>query len=216
MKKPIISCMLLGAFVSGVVAAKMHSRLAWARAGQPALCFDVPCAQFGIRLSAIESIISQLPPGPKYLAVGDSITEMADLPVICGRRPINAGISWATTGTFHTHGRRLAELAKPDFVVLALGTNDAVRLKDNGFRVRFTALLTSLAAWPVIVVPLPPGRIVPDVQQYNASIVEAGKPMASPLLSVENTPDGVHLTSSDYVAWKASIITAAERTVCAK
>jgi hypothetical protein len=49
---------------------------------------------------AIESMIAQRGKVPSYLGIGDSITEYADFPTICGHHPINAGIVGATTATF--------------------------------------------------------------------------------------------------------------------
>jgi hypothetical protein len=72
---------LTSGLLVGVVAAKLHSR--WARAES---CNDVPCAHFNARLTAIESQIAQNQAKHVYLAIGDSITEFADLPTICGRR----------------------------------------------------------------------------------------------------------------------------------
>jgi hypothetical protein len=72
-------------------------------------------------MPAIESIIAQrMGDAHYYLFVGDSNVERADLPIICGRLPINAGISWATIGTYEHNAKRLADLAKPDFILIPL------------------------------------------------------------------------------------------------
>ena len=148
---------LVDAFAVGVVAGIFYSH------ASPTLCSDVPCDRFNIRVWAIENIIRQDEKSPRYLAIGDSITEGAALPDICGRRPINAGIVGATVETFDKLGRRLADLAQPDFIIVALGTNDALNHRAKGFQVRLSALINSLKPWPVIVVPLPPGQGVKDV-----------------------------------------------------
>ena len=143
------------------------------------------------------------------LAIGDSIMEGADLPVICGRRPINAGIGWATVATFATHGKRLAELAQPKFVVVALGTNDALAGHDQGFNKRLTSLVASLAAWPVVLVPLPNGLRITGTQIFNAAIAAMPVAQAPTLKAIETMPDGIHLTARDYVDWNRAIVGAA-------
>jgi lysophospholipase L1-like esterase len=122
----------------GAVAAKIDTRRKF---GGP-LCSDVPCPHFIARMTAIESIIAQESGGLTYLAIGDSITEFAELEPLCGRKPLNAGIGWATSETFETQGARLAALLKPDFIVVALGTNDAT-LNKPYFREHMATLLSS-------------------------------------------------------------------------
>jgi lysophospholipase L1-like esterase len=164
---------------------------------------------------AIESHIAQNQAERVYLAMGDSITELADLPTICGRRPINAGIGGATSTTFVEFGRRLSELAKPDFVIVALGTNDAIHRRIDGFKDRMTSLIESLQPLLVLIVPLPPSRSVPSVGAFNAVISNLPGPKADSLISVENISDGIHLSATDYKQWKASISNASMATVCA-
>jgi lysophospholipase L1-like esterase len=200
---------LVDAFVVGV-AVGVGASIFYPKVG---LCSDVPCDRFNVRVWAIENIISQGDRSPRYLAIGDSITEVAALPDICGRRPINAGIGGATVETFEKLGRRLADLAQPDFIVVALGTNDAVRHRADGFQARLSALISSLNLWPVIVVPLPPGQNVKDVKQFNAAI-EALQVTKTKTLERVETTDGVHLTAASYTAWKGSIVSAASKAIC--
>ena len=201
---------LTSGLLVGVVAAKLHSRRARAES-----CNDVPCAHFNARLTAIESQIAQNQAKHVYLAIGDSITEFADLPTICGRRPINAGIGGATSATFVELGRRLSDLSKPDFIVIALGTNDAIHGRIDGFKDRMTNLIESLHPLPVLIVPLPPSRSVPSVGTFNAVISSLPDPKANSLVRVGNISDGIHLNATDYAQWKASISDASVATVCA-
>jgi lysophospholipase L1-like esterase len=194
--------------IAGLVAARLETRR---RLGS-SLCSDVPCPHFIARMAAIESVIAQQSGDPVYLAIGDSITEFAELQPICGRKPLNAGIGWATSETFETHGSRLAALSKPDFIVVALGTNDATRRK-TGFRERMSNLLGSLRDYPLVVIPLPGGPGVTNAAEYNAALSQFG-PLAEPLTSIKTTDDGVHLAPSTYPLWKASIKDAVERLVC--
>lgn len=193
----------------GFLTAKLHSR--WRDA--PQFCLGVPCLHFYSRLSVIETVAAQRKGTPSYLAIGDSLTEAADLPVICGRQPINAGISYATVSTFAQHGARLAGLAGPDFVVLALGTNDTKSPDLTAFRSSMIALLQSLAAWRVVIVPLPGGPKVRGFQDFNAVIAALPGTKAAVLPNVETT-DGTHLTAKTYATWLRTIVDAAEGSVC--
>jgi lysophospholipase L1-like esterase len=207
-----ISLIILLSACAGVLVANI---VIWRKLRDPLngpLCFDVPCAHFNARMPAIESVIAQQSGGRFYLALGDSITEFAELEPICGRKPLNAGIGWATSETFQAHGARLAALLKPDFIVVALGTNDAIRSKAD-FRERMTALLMSLKDYPVVVVPIPGGRSVSKAEEYNA-VLKQFSHIAQPLTSFKSTEDGVHLAPSAYPMWRESIRTAAEQYVC--
>ena len=203
-----VALIVLLSVFTGVVAARFETR----RRLSSSLCSDVPCPHFIARLAAIESVIAQQSGDPVYLAIGDSITEFAELQPICGRKPLNAGIGWATSETFETHGSRLAALSKPDFIVVALGTNDATQRK-TGFRDRMSRLLGSLRDYPLVVVPLPGGPGVTNAAEYNAALSQLG-PLAQPLTSIKTTDDGVHLAPSTYPMWKASIKDAVEHLVC--
>ena len=200
----LIGLGLVNAFLVGAAAGIFYSR--------PTLCSDVPCERFAMRGWAIENAIQQGDKAPRYLAIGDSITEGALLPEICGRRPINAGIIGATVKTFERLGPRLADMAQPDFIILALGTNDALR-SVRGFPEQLAALVGALKRWPVIVVPLPPGEDVKDAAAFNAAIAALQVPKAKPLDRVETT-DGIHLTPAAYAAWKDSIVAAASGAIC--
>jgi hypothetical protein len=176
------------------------------------LCSDVPCPHFITRVNAIESIIGQQSGGPIYLAIGDSLTEFAELPPICGRKPINAGIGWATSETFETLGSKLTGLSKPDFIIVALGTNDATR-KKSGFRAQMTKLIASLSGYPLVLIPIPGGPGVTSAAEYNSALMGLA-PIAPTSRPLENTSDGVHLAPSAYPAWISTIKDGAERHVC--
>jgi hypothetical protein len=207
-----ISLIVLLSGLAGALAAKFDSRRKLGNPLSGPLCFDVPCPHFITRMQAIESVIAQQSVGPHYLAIGDSITEFAELEPICGRKPVNAGIGWATSETFKIHGARLAALLKPDFIVVALGTNDATR-SEVDFREHMAALLISLKDYPVVVVPIPGGPSVSRATEYNATLRQFG-PLAQPLVSFKSTDDGVHLAPSAYPMWKDTIRIAVERLVC--
>lgn len=203
----------LTAALAGAVGAKLDTRRKLPQLINP-LCNDVPCAHFNARLAAIESIIGQQGPEPRYLAIGDSFTEFAEMPVLCGRKPINAGIGYATSKTFATLAKHLADTTKPDFIVLELGTNDALRGDTNGFKDRMTGIVRSLEPLPVIAVPVPPSHRIPSFDRLNAEIGLLPTDHAAPLASVETTDDGVHLKAASYAKWKDAIINATQ-PICA-
>jgi len=198
----------IGAGVTGVYARRKIHQV-------DRYCTDVPCMHYDARMSGIRSVIGQRGTGPVYLAIGDSITEWADLPRICGRKPLNAGIGWATTTTFVDLARELADHAGPDFIIVALGTNDALDHKEDGFEARMKHILASLAPWPVIVVPVPPSpRVLGGYQRLNAEIAWLDVNQAEPLEKVDTLPDGIHLAPSGYVDWKKALLDEASRSVC--
>ena len=176
-------------------------------------CDNIPCFHLSVRRRVIESVIAQRGQIPSYLMIGDSITEMAELPSICGRLPINAGIGAATTKTFRTEAARFAELSKPDFVIVALGGNDALTGQFEGFRERYDALSKSLQPKRVIVIPVPPSSGIPNIQRINDEIAALRVPKAGTLERVE-TIDGIHLAASSYIEWKQHIIDAAQAFAC--
>jgi lysophospholipase L1-like esterase len=204
----VIVIALTSGLLVGVLAAKLHSRRA-------EVCNDVPCAYFNARLREIDTQIAQHKNEHVYLAIGDSITELADLPTICGRHPINAGIGGATSTTFVELGGRLSKLSKPDFVIIALGTNDAIHGLIDGFEDRMINLIKSLHPLPVLIVPLPPSRSVPSVGTFNVVISSLPEPKANSLIRVVNISDGIHLSATDYKQWTASISNTSMATVCA-
>jgi hypothetical protein len=193
---------------AGAISAKLHSH------SQSALmCDNLPCARLASRLAAIEKAIRERGGDGSYLMIGDSITERADLPEICGRKPINAGIGGATTRTFQTEAHRLADLAKPSFIIVALGTNDAIFGGKEGFRERLDALIASLRPSKIIVLPAPPNQATQDTKNINDDIASL-KVFRAAQLDHADTIDGVHLAASSYIEWKQNLIAAASRFVC--
>jgi hypothetical protein len=204
---------LVVAVLIGAVGGKLHSRYKFKQLSDYQECNDVPCWHLAVRLQAIASVISQRNGIPSYLLIGDSITEFADLPEICGRKPINAGIGFATTATFKDEARRLAEQARPDFVLVALGTNDAQRGRLDGFRDRYKNLISSLADWKVIAVPVPPSPKVPNTDLFNREIAALAVPTVAHM-GRANTLDGVHLSAASYIEWKQLLVDSAAAFAC--
>jgi len=211
--KVFILILLVFGGSAGVIGGELHSYYKMQRYVTPQACADVPCPHLAVRLRAIESIIRQRGDTPSYLMIGDSITEFAELPEICGRKPINAGIGYATTKTFSTEGLRLAHLAKPDFIVVSLGFNDAFDNRADGFQQRLETILTSLRPWKVLLVPATPSKKRPDTDKVNSVIQSHQLPHARKIEYVDTT-DGVHLSNSSYEVWKKNILDAAQASVC--
>jgi lysophospholipase L1-like esterase len=206
--------LLAGAFALGFFSAGLYAKHYYRRFGQQlGLCLDVPCDHYNARMPAIESVIAQRAEDSHYyLFVGDSNVERADLPVICGRVPINAGISWATVNTFQHHAKRLADLAKPDFILISLGGNDALRNHFDNFRERLSKLVASLSEWPVILVPIPQTPTATNAAKFNSEIARIPVPQARPLEDAVAS-DGLHLSAEAYGEWKKSIIDAATNCI---
>jgi lysophospholipase L1-like esterase len=205
MKIIVIILALVGAACVGAALEKLESRASL-------VCAGVPCRHLGARIAAIESVIDQNKSEPVYLAIGDSLTERADLPPICGRRAINAGIGWAGAETFETRGRALAERARPSFIVIMLGTNDVDGDKKE-FRRRMTKLLDSLKPWQTMLLPIPPISGNENVKEFNAVIAEL-QPVKIAPLEILDTIDGVHFTAAGYVEWKTKMLGQISEAIC--
>ncbi len=171
-------------------------------------CDDVPCAHYNARLRVIESQIAQRAGQPVYLAIGDSITESADLPTLCGRQPINAGIGWATARSFAKPMHAFVSAARPAFVVIALGTND-VDLDASGHSDRIRHLI-DVAAAPVILVPAPGATTA----AYNAAVARFDTAHAAHIAD-PSTTDGLHLDAAAYVRWRQNLMDASI-PICAR
>ena len=172
----------------------------------PLLCDDVLCAQIAERSTAVGDQIAAAGTAPRYLAIGDSLTEGAELPVLCGRVGINAGISGATTQTFLPRARGLAAAARPDFVLLGLGTNDALRGQEEGFADRLATLVRALAGYRVILVPASLGPRVPHARDIDAVIAGFDLPKARPVPADDRYYlDGVHYAPAGQTLWDRAV-----------
>ncbi len=211
MKSRIVALVGIVAFLAGALSIKVYTT--FKQGAVSTQCFDVPCEHLRIRMPAIESHIAQNSSLPVYIVIGDSITEYAILPELCGRKPINAGVGDSSVLSFIPHAQRLARLAKADFIVITLGTKDALTGRNDQFRPLMDQLLRTLSDFRTLLVPLPPGPAVKEAAKFNAMLAEIGMPMAAALRHVDTT-DGIHLTASSYVEWKQTLVDAAARYVC--
>jgi lysophospholipase L1-like esterase len=162
-----------------------------------------------MRLTMIEQMIASHGGGPAYLAVGDSLTEIGRWPTMCGHHPVAAGISGARSETWLPHAQAIANALKPEFVVLALGTNDALTTGRLG---PYEQLVSSLSSYRLVAVPVHgmPSAPPEAVREANRQIKKAVERTAEPISAT--TTDGVHLTAEEYARWFHAIEEAACRT----
>src|SRR5262249_21989391 len=139
----LISAAIASALV-GAIAAKLHTR--WAM-----ICTNVPCSYLQVRLAMIDQMIAARSGAPTYIIFGDSLTEIVRWPTMGGHDPVPAGISGARSDTWLPHAKAIADSLKPEFVVLALGTND---LLTQGRLGPYEQLASSLAGYRLVVVPV--------------------------------------------------------------
>jgi lysophospholipase L1-like esterase len=162
-----------------------------------------------------------------YAIIGDSITEFADLPSLCGKSLLNAGISGAV---IHEAAGLMAELAsilRAGTIIIAIGINDAdttrtrsdtiaqdferlVRLaKETGAEV-FVATLAPVDATKPVGAARDPGLIATINAQIRASVEHDRLISLDANLTPDETRDGVHLTDAGARRWRGTI----EAAVC--
>jgi len=173
------------------------------------ICANVPCSYLQVRLAVIDQMIATRSGAPAYLIFGDSLTEIGRWPSMCGHEPVPAGISGASSDTWLPHAKAIADSLKPEFVVLALGTNDLLMQGRLG---PYEQLASSLAGHRLVAVPVHNMPTVPQeaVREANRRITKTAAHAAETIVAV--TTDGVHLTAEDYTRWFEAI----EKTVCGR
>ena len=196
----LISTAIVSVLV-GALAAKLHTR--WIT-----ICANVLCDYLQIRLAVINQMIATRVGAPAYLVIGDSLTEIGRWPTMCGHDPVPAGISGARSDTWLPHAKTIADILKPDLVVLALGSNDVLTQGRLG---PYEQLASSLSGYRLVAVPVHKLPSVPQdaVWQANRRIARAVAHTAETIDAV--TTDGVHLTGEDYARWFGAI----EKEACA-
>jgi lysophospholipase L1-like esterase len=190
---------ILVSMAAGAFVAKLHSR--WT-----AICAGVPCGYLQNRLVAIDQMIAARSQEATYLVIGDSLTEIGSWRPMCGNESVPAGISGARTDTWLPHARSRADALKPQFIVLALGTNDVLTQGRLG---PYEQLASALSGYRLIAVPLHKMPRAPQeaVAEANGRIAKTVARTAEPIDAV--TTDGVHLTTADYARWFGAIEKAA-------
>lgn len=184
--------------LAGAGASQLYSK--WSARG---LCANVDCGYLRFRLDGIRSdMIHRRPRGPVYLVIGDSLTERARFPEMCGMKPFAAGIGWSRPDTWLPYVNEVLSGVRPSLVVLALGTNDVLSTGRLG---PYEELAASVASHPVVAIPIhgmPRVRSRASVEA-NLRISKAVPRTAARIEAV--TTDGIHLTEDDYRKWFAEL-----------
>ncbi len=170
------------------------------------------------------SLDQQADKAPRGIAllIGDSITENAWVPTLCGYPAFNAGISGARVWNMIGPAKDLAMRIDPAVIVVALGTNDVRRRETPVARFArdYEALLAPLAGRRLILVAVPPIHLRDAVSQNSVSraiarenaaiarIADAHRALFVAPPAAFPTVDGVHPTPAGSETWKAAIQTA--------
>ncbi|MDC7675197.1 SGNH/GDSL hydrolase family protein [Asticcacaulis machinosus] len=176
----------------------------------------LPVDHFKQRVKAVISQASQVQ--AETLIVGDSLTEFAYLPELCGASVLNAGISSATIQDASTWTRSLIEASKPKRVVFALGTNNA-KLAESKTPVpmvmqTYAALIDEAKGHDIYVATLPavsperPGFDATHIKALNEGIKTLAAEKGVTLIDLDRElpmTDGVHLTSEGYAIWRTQL-----------
>jgi lysophospholipase L1-like esterase len=163
---------------------------------------------------------------PPVVILGDSIVDMADLPQLCGKEVLNAGVSGARTEAVERLSREVLAIGKPDLVIVAVGLNDAhrdVRTSDADFIDKYRAIVARarMAGADVRVTTIPPvgpaemGRagefdreriaaLNAQIRRIGVPVIDIYSALAGPrgMTPVVNTEDGVHPNARGYGVWK--------------
>jgi len=110
-----------------------------------------------LRTLVVQHQAEQMPPG-RIMLVGDSLTELAEVPELCGRRTFNVGIAGSTAGDWVPLLPGLIARAKPSAVVIGLGMNDATHKISTPIAVwedNFDQLLATIGKRPALVMAVP-------------------------------------------------------------
>ena len=159
-------------------------------------------------MAVINQMIAARSGAGAYLVIGDSLTEIGRWPTMCGKDPVPTGISGARSDTWLPHAKSVADILKPKFVVLALGTNDVLTQDRLG---PYEQLASSLSGYRLVAVPVHRMPNAPEeaVREANRRIKNAVTHTAEIVDAV--TTDGVHLNADDYDRWFGAI----EKEACA-
>jgi hypothetical protein len=172
-----------------------------------------------------DAIVAQVHQHPffDYTIIGDSITEHAYIPSLCGKSVLNAGIGGAEIRDAETLMAELAPILKTDKIILAVGVNDTRRgdAKQTDFE-RLVRVAKAMGAEVFAATISPVDAAKPDGAARDPALIDAinaqirSSVEASHLIDMgasmkaEETKDGVHLTEAGARKWGNAI----EGTVC--
>jgi lysophospholipase L1-like esterase len=160
------------------------------------------------------------------MILGDSVVDMADLPLLCGQGVLNAGVAGARTAAVEQLSREVLAIGHPRLVIIAVGLNDAhrdARTSDAEFIAKYRAIVARarMTGAEVRVTTIPPvgpaelGRAGEfdreRIAAYNLLIRDVGVPVLDVNAALaddhgiepaEFTDDGVHPNARGYGIWK--------------
>jgi lysophospholipase L1-like esterase len=157
-------------------------------------------------------------PAGGVLLIGDSISEQAWVPMLCGKPVLNAGVSAARARDMIGLAHDLATRLKPSIAIVAIGTNDAGwgRTPADRFEQDYRALAAPLSPARLIFVGIPPvepGKINstsvdPAARLADNAVIQRlaqtqGATFAYP--AVMPTEEGIHPTPEGTRMWVATI-----------
>lgn len=136
------------------------------------------------------------------IALGDSITQMIQLDNLCGRT-FNAGVSGATIDDVRRMAPSFLAATHPDYVVLAIGTNDVLRGGEFAarFRSNYSALLASLPIKPFALLGVANG----DNGFIAAEAAKIGAAYIPPLPRGLTWDDGIHPNTPGGMVWRSRV-----------
>ena len=161
--------------------------------------------------------------------MGDSITEQAYIPTLCGVPVLNAGIAGARLADVAPLIVELAREVDPQAIVLLVGTNDA--MAPDGDAAWHDLLHTAIPALGdrarvFLAVPPPVGASVRHADEVSAAldriratitaeaaseqlgVVDLRQALGETALAPEMTVDGIHLSPTGYQKWQSALAAA--------
>ena len=204
--RPISAILVLAAAM--VVASGVGYKTAEAR--RPAVLDHTR-----VRSAAILRQAETFPDGGVFL-IGDSITEFAYVPSLCGRPVLNAGLGGSRVTEWQGLAPKLFGDAKPALVIFALGVNDARRstlASPDAWERDYARLVGQAHGARVAIMgiqPIEPNkRIGPGfdaerARQLNESARRVAAATHAVFIAPPTTPqtsDGIHLNEAGRREW---------------
>jgi hypothetical protein len=145
------------------------------------------------------------------VVIGDSITEMAPLPVEAyGRQIINAGIGSMRTVEFAPLARHLFSATRPLAIVVAFGANDR---SSPTLREDYAALLAELKQYTTRLVSISDTAEASTNNMIRDACRQQSIDYIEPTIPAEGKIDGIHYNRIGYQIWIAALTQAIARIV---
>ena len=146
--------------------------------------------------------------------VGDSFVELADVPSLCGKRVLNAGVSGAKAADVERFAPQVIASERPELVIINVGVNDANRrtigqvddvrrsllvVLEQARRVGARTILLGIA-------PVSGKGLSEDVDAAHAQRLDVMiRGLGGRAVPALDTMDGLHPSAAGYQTWKAAI-----------